>query len=248
MMLMKPSVLILVGMLVVGDINWAASHVYFSPADDIRSIVLSYIKTEEQAIKAAIYWITDREYLQELIEASGRGVLVEMIVDKSTLEAKPATLKRHIEKLVDAGIKIYVFDAIYGNMHNKFCIFESNTGHGNLQGNPRSVMYTGSFNWTWKANYANRENVTFTDSGTKIGEYKKQFEKIKDEISTQGIWTKKAISSKRVPKAYLDDIGIEFESTDDTGDDFAVIDDEHDAHAYDDDDDKKKELFHDSPF
>ena len=161
------------------------SSVYFSPQDNIKNVVLSYIQSEEKSIKAAVYWITDKEIINALAEASKRDIDVEIVVDKETLTSYIPTLRKNLGKLQDAGVKVYIYSALYGTMHNKFCIFEKNKWVDLLEGKPRSIVYTGSYNWTWKANYVNQENVLFIDNKSVVSKYEQRFEKIKKEIVTQ---------------------------------------------------------------
>ena len=189
---------------------FSLSSVYFSPQDNIREVIFRYMQKEKASIKVASYWVTDKDFIQELINAVERGVEVEMIVDRETLSSTVATLRKNIERLRNAGVKVYVYQALYGIMHNKFCIFEKNKGCDKLErAKGRSIVYTGSFNLTWKANYVNQENVCFMDDSEIVQKYKERFEKIKDEVfllqenltgARRSIYTKKDVSQGKLEK------------------------------------------------
>ena len=194
--------LFLVYILISTAILFTKSEVYFSPRDNIKNVVLNYIQNEEKSIKAAIYWITEKDYIEALIDAAERGVSVELIVDKEVFASKVQTFRENIFKLCDSGVVLHVCSFSYGIMHNKFCVFEKNKGYGTLSGKKRSIAYTGSFNWTWKANYANSENVIFTDKADVVKKYIDGFGNLLNEIILAE--EKKASSKKKTrPKRNL---------------------------------------------
>jgi len=57
-------------------------------------------------------------------------------------------------------------------MHNKFVIFSCNVGN-------KTLLWTGSFNFTKSAQLRNQENVVVLDDPCIIEKYEKQFEVIK---------------------------------------------------------------------
>ncbi|MBT3455686.1 DUF1669 domain-containing protein [bacterium] len=192
--------------------TWA----YFSPHDNIKDKVLQYMKNEEKSICVAVYWLTDKDYINEAIKAVKRGVKVEIIVDKETMSSYVQTLRKNIIRLTDAGVKILVYGAFYGTMHNKFCVFEKNKGIGKLEGKPRSIAYTGSFNLTWKANFVNQENVIFFDDPEIVKLYKERFKRIKAEVTSFGQEVNRVKRSikTRYDHNYGDDESINIEPED----------------------------------
>lgn len=147
---------------------------FFSPDDNVQEILMQLIDQEKKSIKIAIFSFTDGKIAHALIDARRRGVSVELIVDVSGLRDKFSK----IDLLKANGIKVTVYDpknnSIYNNiMHHKFVIFENNIGG-------KSLLWTGSYNFTKSATINNQENVLVLDEIHLIQKYSRQFELIRD--------------------------------------------------------------------
>ncbi|MFS8563731.1 MAG: phospholipase D-like domain-containing protein [Rhabdochlamydiaceae bacterium] len=102
------------------------------------------------------------------MNAKKRGVDVQVIVDKYSVKVRSS-----LAKMVDAGIFVSVWDPGKGKkdkqalMHNKFCVFGS------------EAVWTGSFNFTYRASRLHQENVVVLRNKEIAAEFKKQFNNIK---------------------------------------------------------------------
>ncbi len=147
----------------------------FSPDNNLRSVLLNLINCEKKRIVVAIYTLTQKEITNALIAASKRGVCVECVVDQYFGTDKYSK----VNMLANNQIPVWVFKAdSFGNglMHNKFCIFEDN-----IYG--KSILWTGSYNFTNRADNANQENVIILDNQKIIDRYLNQFEVLKNRSS-----------------------------------------------------------------
>ncbi len=150
-------------------------QVYFSPQDGIADHLIERIDQEKERIYVAIYACTHRGVLNALVRAQRRGVDVSVLIDPFTLNSKPATgILKHTK------MDVTVFDpekvaASKANrtahrrplMHNKFCVFGEKT------------VWTGSFNFTYDATNAHRENVVVIEDQEIANKYIAQFLEIK---------------------------------------------------------------------
>lgn len=127
----------------------------FSPDDKITDHLIDTIKGAQKSIRAAVYMFTDKDIAQALIDAQTRKVKVSVIVDPiSCMQYGKAQL------LYNNKIPVFVYnpkvqkdDKWFSSgpiMHNKFMIIDD------------ELLWTGSFNWTLKANKSNSENVIIT--------------------------------------------------------------------------------------
>lgn len=148
------------------------SEAYFSPDEHLSDKLIQLINDTKHKIHAAIYMLTDKQIAQALIDANKRGVNVEIIVDRATMDFEYGKGKF----LKDNGIEISVYTLPSNNgksnnfspiMHNKFAIFDDK-------------IWTGSFNWTQKANRKNQENVIITTNKKVYAKFEKQFEILKN--------------------------------------------------------------------
>lgn len=149
--------------------------VYFSPDDDVRSVLLYLIAQETKSIRIAMFTFTERKLAQALIDAQSRGVQVEIVVDQSNIYSPYNKLT-----LLHLGhVKLFVYNAsaapIKGVslMHNKFALFEKN-----ILG--KSLVCTGSFNFTRSAHRSNQENIVVLDDVLLVNKYIKKFEQLKE--------------------------------------------------------------------
>jgi len=149
------------------------SLVYFSPDDKPQTHLISYINGAKNRIYAAVYMFTDKQIAQALIDAKDRGVDVEIIADRTSLDSpygKILFLQEH-------GVKTFIFKlkptkySRYGPlMHNKFAVIDN-------------TVWTGSFNWTISANQRNQENVIYTDEKNVHEKFLTHFSILKERCS-----------------------------------------------------------------
>ena len=146
---------------------------YFSPEDDLRSLLISLIDAENTSIKFAIYTFTDISIAEAFIRASRRGVHVEGIVDRSYGQSRYSK----VCMLANAHLPTWVYQTAAderqaGLMHNKFCVFEDNIDH-------KSLVWTGSYNFTNRASSKNQENIVILDNQELVNSFNNYFERLK---------------------------------------------------------------------
>jgi ankyrin repeat protein len=143
----------------------------FASDHKLRVALRYLIKNEQEKISIAVYVLTDASIAQELIRAHRRGVVIELLTDPSCLRNPD----NKIEILAQAGIPIYIYrTGLSGIMHNKFALF-GRTIYG------KAAVWTGSFNFTKRANEANQENVVVLDDINTIEKYTHEFERLKNK-------------------------------------------------------------------
>jgi phosphatidylserine/phosphatidylglycerophosphate/cardiolipin synthase-like enzyme len=160
------------------DIKKSSLQAYFSPRDDIRSIIIKYILDEKKEIICAAFRLTDTQITKALFEAYNRGVKLIFIVDREGLSAMNSKLLHFI----NAGIPIYFFPpledlttnhSIGGLMHNKIMSFVG-----------QKVILTGSFNFTKSAQDRNRENILVIKNNDEVfNRYMAELKLLKSESS-----------------------------------------------------------------
>ncbi len=149
------------------------ARAYFSPDDTLASLLKGLIDAEKKKILASIYTITDKTLVNAFINASKRGVHVEFVVDPGYGSDRYS----QVYQLANAHIGVWSYqsaaDARQASlMHNKFCVFDDSIGN-------RPLIWTGSYNFTKRANERNQENVVILDDRDIIDRYRKHFEILK---------------------------------------------------------------------
>lgn len=148
--------------------------VLFSPDDKVKDMLIGLINNEKKSIMCAIYTMTERDITKAFINAKKRGVSLEFVVDRSYASDRYS----RVAEIANHHIPVWVFQAgtderITGLMHNKFCVFKEN-----VQG--KSLVWTGSYNFTKRASTANQENALVLDAPTIVQCFTEQFAVLKN--------------------------------------------------------------------
>lgn len=121
--------------------------VAFTPGDDAAGMIVAAIGRARRQILVQAYSFTSREIARALVEARRRGVEVALIADREQTEAL-----RHsqVPRLAADGVATWL-DGEHASAHNKVMVIDA--------GGPDPAVITGSFNFTYSAQYRNAENV-----------------------------------------------------------------------------------------
>jgi len=165
-------------------------NIFFAPDDNLQEALVRLINDEQEKVRAAIFLFTDSEIAQALVAAKKRGVQVELITDTSCIR------ERHnkVGKLCDCGCLLFVYNPSYNSkdsssiMHHKFMLFEKNKQN-------KSLVWTGSFNFTKAASKINQENAIVVDDREVFQKFVTQFDQLKERAYRYGINTKNRIVS-----------------------------------------------------
>jgi phosphatidylserine/phosphatidylglycerophosphate/cardiolipin synthase-like enzyme len=128
----------------------AQVSVCFVPEQECDTSVAEAIAGSTRAIRVQAYGFMSPAILQALVDAWGRGVDVEVILDKSE-ERDHGSRPAGARFTADAGIPTWIDNKV-AIAHNKVIIID---GH---------LVIGGSYNYTSAAEHKNAENVTFIDA------------------------------------------------------------------------------------
>ncbi len=151
--------------------GWAGMAVQacFSPGGKCSSHIVREIGQARREILVAVYAFTSDEIAWALVKARQRGVKVQVILDQEFDKGNEASKGSFLER---QGLPLHRISGLNtgkrerggGLMHQKFAVID------------RSVVLTGSYNWTISADNFNDENlVLFSDAGALAEEYRKEF-------------------------------------------------------------------------
>ena len=154
---------------------------FFTPGDDLRSRLISFIDYEQERIQIAMYLFTDPAIATALYKAHKEGVKVELITDISCIHNR----YNKVENLC-GNISIFVYyptsrnknaNRAAGLMHHKFLLFSKNK-------EDKAFVWIGSANLTKVAlaqnnEKHNEEGVVVTSDDKIVQKFFRQFELIK---------------------------------------------------------------------
>ena len=119
----------------------------FTPGGDAAELIIRTISKARSAVYVQAFSFTHKGIARALADAAARGVRVQVIADQGQIE-----LIEHNVLPVIAASRARVFvDGQHAAAHNKVIIIDPDS--------PRCSVVTGSFNFTFAAQYRNAENV-----------------------------------------------------------------------------------------
>lgn len=133
----------------------------FTPGNRCDIRLIDAIESAHSSIYVQAYQLTSKPIQDAIVDASKRGVKVELILDKSQARQKgysPALFFHNMQ------IPVWI-DNKAAIAHNKVIIIDN------------MLVITGSYNFSRAAQYRNAENVVFIRSKDIAGEYLKNFQK-----------------------------------------------------------------------
>lgn len=133
-------------------------EVYFSPKGGCTQAVVREMREARQSILVQAYSFTSAPIAAALVEAARRGVLIEVVLDKSNKTGKYSAA----DFVAHAGIPTWL-DEKHAIAHNKLIIIDEAT------------VVTGSFNFTKAAEESNAENLLILRSPELASLYTRQF-------------------------------------------------------------------------
>ena len=122
-------------------------QVAFTPWDNAEGLIVDGIRRARQQILVQAFSFTSRTLANALMAAKRRGVDVQVMADRAQTFSGEAS---RIPDLIKAGIPV-MLEVRYQSAHNKVMVIDAGTAD--------AVVVTGSYNWTYAAQYKNAENV-----------------------------------------------------------------------------------------
>ncbi|MBI3527168.1 MAG: phospholipase D family protein [Betaproteobacteria bacterium] len=119
----------------------------FTPGDDAADLIVRTIDAARSQVLVQAFSFTHRGIADALVRAHHRGLDVQVIADRDQTELVESSAMQH---LVGAGLPVFM-DADHSAAHNKVIVIDHNA--------KQPTLITGSFNFTFAAQYRNAENV-----------------------------------------------------------------------------------------
>jgi hypothetical protein len=137
---------------------------------NIESVIAEQLLAAQKSIKVAVCWFVNDRLFQLLLKKQ-EDVSVSLIIDYNEINFNPKGL--NFQELQDLGAEVYVMTEGSNRMHHKFCVIDD------------FKVITGSYNWTYKAEKINFENIVISDSQEIASPFIESFSKIADLCTTE---------------------------------------------------------------
>jgi hypothetical protein len=133
--------------------------------NNIRSKILKELDNAKSSISIAMYWFTNEELFNKLMNCLLKGVKIDLIIHNDYINNRSSGL--NFRSFIKSGGQFY-FSTSLNPMHNKFCVIDDHT------------LINGSYNWTYYAEDKNRENILIIkDEIEVISSFINEFSKLK---------------------------------------------------------------------
>ncbi|XP_069840375.1 mitochondrial cardiolipin hydrolase [Dendropsophus ebraccatus] len=137
--------------------------------DGPLSRLLLRLLQARRSLELCVFTFSSPPLARAVLLLHDRGVRVRVITDSDYMAASGS----QIGALRKAGVAVRHSQSS-GFMHHKFAVVD------------RSVVITGSMNWTMQAIQTNRENLLITDDGVCVQAYMEEFERLWEEYDPAG--------------------------------------------------------------
>ena len=144
--------------------------VCFTPPAGCTASIVNLIANAEKEILVQAYSFTSEPIAKALVDANKRGVSVQILLDKSQQYVKYSSAGFTAQ----SGIPTFI-DSHHAIAHNKIMIID------------RSVVITGSFNFTKAAEERNAENLLIIKSADIAMQYIANWNKHRDHSEKYGV-------------------------------------------------------------
>lgn len=130
--------------------------------ENLQDIIQNQIISAHSKVYVAVAWFTNRILFNELKNVLQRNVNVKVLIHDDILNRNEFGLD--FGNLVTLGAEVRFSNSHERTMHNKFCVIDDK-------------VITGSYNWTYQANY-NDENIIVINESEISHIYNEKFENL----------------------------------------------------------------------
>ena len=135
-------------------------HFFPNPSEEIHLINL--ISRAKNTLDIAMFTINNIKIASEIKNIFSRGIKLRILTDSECIKMPSS----NVYSLAASGISVKIDDSVRYHMHHKFCVID------------KSIVVTGSFNWTDQAVNHNQENLLFIENKELALKYSNEFEKL----------------------------------------------------------------------
>lgn len=130
----------------------------------IGNQVNEYMLNAEEKVQIAVAWFTNENLFKTLVKLLRKDISIELILNNDHINNRESGLD--FNEFLDAGGKFY-FSNNSNLMHHKFLIIDE------------KIVVSGSYNWTYNAEFRNRENILSSTDSNIIQQFINEFESLK---------------------------------------------------------------------
>lgn len=139
-------------------------HSIKSLFSNIQNELIGAIEKAQKEILVAVAWFTNRDIFDCILSALKRGIKCQLILHDDLINRSIYNVDFTLFLEQKGELKFYSSEQ--GIMHNKFCVIDGN------------VLFMGSYNWTYAAEYRNNESIIVTNDTIVCNDFRSYFSKL----------------------------------------------------------------------
>ena len=147
-------------------IDGISVEIYFSPDDSVGTHLLELLQGAQESIYFMDYSFTSSDLGDAIIERAGVGITVSGVMDAGQVASNSDT---EYNAFLAAGLDVRLDGNTGGLMHHKVIIID------------RSIVVTGSYNFTSSAETLNDENVVILFDPDAAAQFLDEFQRVYDQ-------------------------------------------------------------------
>lgn len=139
---------------------------------NISDKLIRELDKASMTLQIAIAWFTNESIFEKLLEKLDDNIKVDLIIINDSINLNTKGIE--FDKFIAKGGNLFLAES-KTLMHNKFAIIDSNT------------VLTGSYNWTYNAEFRNKENIVIIPDSSIIPAFEQEFNDLISKSSKQTI-------------------------------------------------------------
>jgi len=132
--------------------------------DSIEQQIIKVIQETNYELYISVAWFTNQKIYETLLSKLEDGIKIELIIRDDHINNSIDAL--NWKSFIDEGGTLFFYQ-MTNALHHKFCISDHKT------------ILSGSYNWTYQAQYKNKENIILSSNTELIDQFFIEFEKLK---------------------------------------------------------------------
>ncbi len=137
--------------------------IYFSPDDKVEAQIVALIQNAQESINFLAYTFTSNDIGKAILKRANAGITVAGVMDGSQVKASGGS---EYDPFKQAGLDVRLDGNLVGLMHHKVIIID------------KSIVITGSYNFSASAEESNDENVVIIFNSIVGAKYMEEFQRV----------------------------------------------------------------------
>lgn len=152
--------------------------------ENIKDKLIEQIRLAKETITISVAWFTNKELFKELLDSMGKKAVKVFLLIEDDIINRGNKHGLDFQYFIDKGGYLFLHNVTNTLMHNKFCIID------------KKIVITGSYNWTYGAEYNNKENIVISDDQELCQQFNDYFQTLKQNLRKEKLFVQIGYNQK----------------------------------------------------